>query len=420
MDCTDIIIGSARNSTSRVWDYYTRDRSTPRTDEFYGGQFDLTGATGFEKDGVTTIIFRRKLVSKDPTDHSIVDDLMSVIWARGQEPGKYVHSPPSGVEKDMASMKDFYQPDELKYHGHKMQRGTAQINFLGEFFLPGHAKNEFLNASFPTEPEQKVVKGSAKGKPEATSHMLDNDCRGFWKHPRDCVPDKHNCEYFARWETIGRGDEMRFHIETTHTNTWTGIGFSDDRKMPQTDAIIGWVDKNGRPFLMDAWMSGYQNPIIDSPSNKQDIYNTSGRIDNGVTTIEFTRKRETKDKAHDLSFTDEHCLYLVFPIQGGGFHEVNKKIRKHEQTPVVTESRVCIKSCGKELEEEFLATSTVAPDRLIYSVGVKLTNLAQSFVVPKKGSPEFDLLAGKVAESFNGVLNDIPGYYKTDVQMFNK
>lgn len=261
---------------------------------------------------------------------------------------------------------------------------------------------------------------AAQPNSESDSHLLDNDCRGFWKHPRNCSPEKHNCEYYARWETIGRGDEMRFHIETSHTNTWTGIGFSNDNKMPQTDAVIGWVDKNGRPFLMDAWMSGYQNPIIDSPTDKQNIYNTTGRLENGVTTLEFTRKRVTNDKAYDLSFTDDHCLYLVFPINGGGFHEVNKKIRKHEQTPIVTENRVCIKSCGKELEEQFLATSTVAPDRLIYAVGVKLTNLAQSFEVPKKGTPDFDILAGKVEESFNGVLNDIPGYYKVDVQMFNK
>lgn len=213
---------------------------------------------------------------------------------------------------------------------------------------------------------------------------------------------------------------MRFHIESSHTNTWTGIGFSNDNKMPQTDAVIGWVDKNGRPFLMDVWMSGYQKPIIDSPTDKQDIYNTTGRIENGVTTIEFTRKRETKDTAYDLSFTDDHCLYLVFPNMGGGFHEVNKRIAKHEQVPIVTESRVCIKSCGKELEEQFLATSTVAPDRLIYTVGVKLTNLAQSFEVPKKGSAEFDLLAGKVTESFDGVLRDIPGFNKIDVQRFDK
>lgn len=26
MDCTDLVIGSARGSAGRVWDYYTRDR----------------------------------------------------------------------------------------------------------------------------------------------------------------------------------------------------------------------------------------------------------------------------------------------------------------------------------------------------------------------------------------------------------
>jgi hypothetical protein len=26
MDCTDLVIGSARGSASRIWDYYTRDR----------------------------------------------------------------------------------------------------------------------------------------------------------------------------------------------------------------------------------------------------------------------------------------------------------------------------------------------------------------------------------------------------------
>lgn len=26
MDCTDLVIGSARGSSSRIWDYYTRDR----------------------------------------------------------------------------------------------------------------------------------------------------------------------------------------------------------------------------------------------------------------------------------------------------------------------------------------------------------------------------------------------------------
>ena len=34
-------------------------RSTPRRDEVYGGQDDLTAAIGWESDGVTTVMFRK-------------------------------------------------------------------------------------------------------------------------------------------------------------------------------------------------------------------------------------------------------------------------------------------------------------------------------------------------------------------------
>lgn len=64
--------------------FRSQNRSTPRQDEFWGGVNDLTATGGFEENGVTTIIFRRKLNSTDVSDHSIVDDLMHVIWARGE------------------------------------------------------------------------------------------------------------------------------------------------------------------------------------------------------------------------------------------------------------------------------------------------------------------------------------------------
>ena len=61
MDCTDMVIGSARGMRSRVGDYYTRDRSTPLHDEVYGGTQSLTAALGFEENGYTTILFRKKI-----------------------------------------------------------------------------------------------------------------------------------------------------------------------------------------------------------------------------------------------------------------------------------------------------------------------------------------------------------------------
>lgn len=101
-------------------------------DNFYGGRQDLTAAMGFERDGQTVILFRRKLNVTDEADHVIGTEPMHVIWARGQEPGKYAHSPPSGLEKDAASIVDFYKPDELKYHGKNGdQRGVTVITFTG-------------------------------------------------------------------------------------------------------------------------------------------------------------------------------------------------------------------------------------------------------------------------------------------------
>lgn len=121
-----------------------------------------------------------------------------------QEPQKYVHFPPSGLEKEQASNPEFYQPDELKYHGHKLQRGYTQINFFDE-----------------EKPTKSVT----------SPHELDNDCHGHWKTPRDCSALKHDCEYFISWQTVGKGDEVKFHIETNNTNTWTGVAFSDNQQM---------------------------------------------------------------------------------------------------------------------------------------------------------------------------------------------
>lgn len=135
-------------------------------------------------------------------------------------------------------------------------------------------------------------KPKTDGTADASANVLDNDCFGHWKYPSNCSPQNHSCEYYASWETIGRGDEMRWHIETTNTETWTGIGFSNDEKMSQTDAIIGWVDRNGRPFLMDTWINGYSSPKLD---DRQDIYSAEGRIEKGVTILEFTRKRISND-----------------------------------------------------------------------------------------------------------------------------
>ncbi|XP_066143136.1 uncharacterized protein [Euwallacea fornicatus] len=381
MDCTDIVIGSARGTASRIGDYYTRDRSTPHMDIYWGGKNDLTAALGFEKDGITTILFRKKLDAKESSDHAIEEGLMHVIFAQGQENGKYVHVPKSGVETSKVSIKDFYKPDELKYHGHASQRGVLTLNFF-------ESKNE--------------VKPAGAG---ATNRSAQNtDCGGEWKVPKDCDPTNYTCEYSAKWELVPRKDEIRFTITTSHTDTWTGIGFSNDERMSQTDAILGWVDKTGRPFLMDTWITGYTQPFLDASQN---IYNTSGRIINGVTTLSFSRKRMTNDPK-DLAFTDEQCLFMMFPVRGGAFNSVNKKIRKHEAVPVVSAERICIRSCGNDEVYDYQTTTEVPG--LSYTVEVKLIELGENFVAPKPGSVQYHDLSNSISNNIGPVFKGLAGF----------
>ncbi|XP_011304323.1 uncharacterized protein [Fopius arisanus] len=380
MDCTDMVIGMARGNTHRIGDYYTRDRSTPRRDDFWGGKESLTAAMGFEKDGVTTIVFRRKLATNEPTDHEIVNGSMQVIWAKGQEPGKYIHQPASGIEKSRVSVKDFYKADELKYHGHRSQRGVAAFNFFEE-----------------------------KNKEEFGGHnslLESGKCGGEWRHPRNCAVENATCDYYIRWIYRAKKDEMTFTIITKDTDKWTGVGFSEDEKMSQTDAVLGWVDRsNGRAFVMDTWVSGYNMPLLDQ---SQDIMNYSGKLENGMTTLTFTRKRSTKD-SNDLSFTDDHCLYMMFPVKGGMFNAVNKKLRKHLSIPIVSSERICIKSCGIEEEDE--GPSTPSPSRLYYDVEVKLVNLGTGFQAPQPGSEDFEVISNTISDNFGPTLTKLPGYY---------
>lgn len=408
MDCTDIVIGTARGSSFRIWDYYTRDRSTPRVDAFWGGKNDITAAMGFEKDGVTTIAFRKKLISHEPSDHSIENDLMHVIWARGQEIGKYNHFPKSGLEKDQASYKQFYQPDELKYHGHGSQRGVTSINFY--------------ESTDQTELIAPVNTGGASATSGKTSGDLKlaetrgpaaaaDPCRGEWATPLGCQGDK--CEYTARWSYLPRTDEMAFTITTTHTSTWTGIGFSDDHKMSQTDAILGWVDGSGRPFLMDTWIGGYTSPLLDI---SQDVTNATGSTVDGITTLSFSRKRITQD-SKDFSFTDDKCYYLMFPIKGGSFNAVNKKIRKHEVIPGFSSQRVCFRNCAREEDWQNAAPT---PSRLQYNVEVKLVQLGENFELPPQGSQDFSILANTVSSGFTKALAKLPGFHKMSVYDLTK
>ena len=76
------VIGMARGDASRISDYYTRDRSTPLRDGQWDGEDDITAAIGWDRDGETVIIFRKKLTASGPTDHSITNENINELRKR--------------------------------------------------------------------------------------------------------------------------------------------------------------------------------------------------------------------------------------------------------------------------------------------------------------------------------------------------
>ena len=109
MDCQDIIIGKTNGDFSNIGDYYTRDRSTPRRDEIYGGKDDLIAATGWEEDGTTTVMFRKPVNPADTTDNAF-ENMVTLIYAYGQPET------------------EFYRTDELKYHlGNRGKKGKITL-----------------------------------------------------------------------------------------------------------------------------------------------------------------------------------------------------------------------------------------------------------------------------------------------------
>lgn len=80
---------------------------------------------------------------------------------------------------------------------------------------------------FPEEKKKNTIGEVIDEKSGSTSTV----CNGEFKVPRNCKIENKTCEYAAQWQFYPRKNEIKFTIVTSHTDTWTGIGFSNDEKM---------------------------------------------------------------------------------------------------------------------------------------------------------------------------------------------
>lgn len=276
-----------------------------------------TSSTAISTEAPTT-----KYSSYDSNDSNLNDKLKKKVSSEGQT---------AIVTKE----------DELLLNRKKNEGGLNQATSIQR-----GASSSDSTSSSSSSSKEKVINQPDEGE-EGESIT---DCKGEWKYPSRCTG--YGCDYKAIWEYIDDLDEIMFTVSTKNRNKWTGIGFSSDKSMPGTDAVLGLVEESGRFFLMDTYLRSYSAPPLDSVQN---IHNMSVWRENGVTTLQFNRKRKTGDR-NDFQFSDLNCPYFVFPVQGGVFNAINKRLRKHEETPIVSSNKICVKSCKSK--SSTLTTST--------------------------------------------------------------
>ena len=127
---------------------------------------------------------------------------------------------------------------------------------------------------------------------------------------------------------------------------------------------------------------------------------------------------------------------MKFPVQGGTYNAVSKKISKHLQTPFISSDRVCIRSCGggglAGGGGAISYTTTPAPPKIYYNIGLKMVGLANDFQAPEIGSQEFNELAERFSRQVESVLSQpktassgqkqqsVPGFEEVVVTEFSE
>ncbi|XP_014679587.1 PREDICTED: uncharacterized protein LOC106819475 [Priapulus caudatus] len=150
------------------------------------------------------------------------------------------------------------------------------------------------------------------------------NCRGSWRAD-------DGSGYEASWQYDPATDRVLFSISQLPVDDqrWIAIGFSSNRRMPNTDVVYGWISNN-QPRYFDGFLSAYAPPSNDENNRGTNdvILSKFAKIGNKMTMV-FSKPR--------LGGTDDVSLnnvYLVFPTKPG-FYLDPGAILKHDGTPTI-------------------------------------------------------------------------------------
>jgi hypothetical protein len=110
-------------------------------------------------------------------------------------------------------------------------------------------------------------------------------------------------KYILSWSVRGKNVFIAMSAETTG---WVAIGFDPTEVMAEADMIFGWVDDEGKAYIVDTYSEGPYGPHPPDEvlGGTQDIIEYAGSERDGRTIIEFSHLKNTEDQYDKLLFPE--------------------------------------------------------------------------------------------------------------------
>uniref|UniRef100_A0AC35UFT7 EGF-like domain-containing protein n=1 Tax=Rhabditophanes sp. KR3021 TaxID=114890 RepID=A0AC35UFT7_9BILA len=176
---------------------------------------------------------------------------------------------------------------------------------------------------------------------DTEAEIFGDLCFGEMRHPAGCLSGE--CEYRLSWNLDEINDKIEFSLETKlpSTNYWTGVAFSKNGAMNDSD-IIAIRSTNNKLSIADMHSGKHNAPELDIDQN---IENFKGQYTNGLLKAEFSRARKTLfgNKNEDAQFDDDNCYHFIFPVTGKRLS--GDKITGYPTNPIISQRQICIKKC---------------------------------------------------------------------------
>ncbi|CAG7723518.1 unnamed protein product, partial [Allacma fusca] len=113
-------------------------------------------------------------------------------------------------------------------------------------------------------------------------------------------------KYHVEWEVFS-DDSITFTVQV-ETTGWIAFGISETAQTASSDVITGGVWKNGTTYFTDCHFKYSALPLVDLVQDWILLYGSEA---NGITTLKFSRKLDTKDPGTDVVIRDKY-LYLTW------------------------------------------------------------------------------------------------------------